>query len=696
MGEGANLVINIGAFLAHSAERVREFLFARSLIPWAAISLGGGIAIYFGLAFEPSPTLLTALAVAAMLALLTAVHSYRRRRSLTFALTMFLFFALAGICRGGWQTIRVAAPTLQKPLYSVDFSGLIERLEPRQGAVRLTLSPITLVGLATAETPKRVRINVKGANVAENYRVGMRVSGRGGFYPPAAPKAPGLADFARLSWFRQVGGYGYSIGAPRVVAVEAPPPELEVLRRHVFERIHSLHPNPAGGIAAALIVGMRGNIPPKVTENIRVSGLAHLLAISGLHLGLVMGGVFFFIRALLAAVPGLALKHDIKKWAVYPSLAAGVFYLLFTGSTIPTLRALVMASIVLAAVLLERTAISIRLLAIAAMAILLWSPESLVQPGFQMSFAATASLIWFYNFFRHKVADIRRRNAARKVGLYFLALSGASLVAWAASSPFAVYHFHRLAVYSLAANLVAVPITAFWVMPSGIVALGLMPLGLDEPFLRLMTAGIGLIIATAERVAALPYSIVELPIMPNFSLLAFTTALGGLFWLSTRRAAIFGVFAIAIGVSVYANRPQPNVIIGLAAVAFRGEDDKGDETWFLIGREKYWKPILLPKTSAKPPKNLNCDPLGCVYGHEQGEIAVSFDNMSLGQDCRTAAVVVIPYSPLKVDCPAPKAVIDRFDLWRDGTHTITLEPFLTIDNVGDSRGARPWHRRRRP
>ena len=666
-------------------------MFARSLLPWAAISLGAGIALYFSLNFEPPPELLLAATLLAAAAGLGALRAYKLRRSLTFALSLLAVFALLGFCRAGWQTRLAAAPVLQKPLYSAAFTAKIAAIEPRLDSLRLTLDEVVFVGLTAAETPKRVRINIRGDPVGEDYRVGARIGGRGGFYPPARPRAPGLVDLARLSWFKQIGAYGYSLGAPRIVAPGEERLGFNELRRHAYHRIQGLHPTPAGAIAAALMVGMRGNIPPQITENIRISGLAHLLAISGLHLGLVMGGVFFFTRALLAAAPRLALKYNIKKWAVYPSLAVGVFYLLLTGSTIPTIRALLMASLVLAAVLLERTAISTRLLAIAAIGVLSWSPQALIQPGFQMSFAATAALIWFYHLWRRATGG-QRHNALRKAWLYFLALGGASFVAWAASSPFAVYHFHRLAVYALPSNLAAVPITAFWVMPAGIIALALMPMGADAPFLGLMTAGIDIIIQTAELMASLPHSVWRLPIMPNFTLLALTAALIALFLAATKRGAAFAALAAAAGIWLYAGRQPPDVVVGLDAVAFRDGD-----TWFTdrFGRKRggRWEAILLPQASDRPPPSLGCDPLGCVHARRGRRIAISKDNMGLGRDCATADILLIPHAPLKVRCPKPVLVIDRFDLWRDGTHTITLEPFLEINNVGAQQGDRPWRRK---
>lgn len=656
------------------------------MIPWAAISLATGIAFYFTLRFEPSVGLLAATALAAAVMAVEAVTARKRGRSLAFALYLLGAFAALGFARVGLQSRLAEAPILEKPFYVGEFGGRVTAVEPRIGGVRLTLEEVVMTNLAV--TPERIRVTVRGGK--REYEVGERIRGRGGFYPPPKPAAVGLADFSRSSWFRRLGAYGYSMGPPRVTETAHNPSPLETMRRGMARRIHQLEPTAEGAVAIALITGIRGGIPDHVVEQIRVSGLAHLLAISGLHLGLVMGGVFFFVRATLALFPSVALPYNIKKWAVFPSLAAGAFYLIFTGSTIPTLRSFIMAFLVLVAVLLERTAISIRLLATAAMIILLWSPQVLIQPGFQMSFAATGALVWLYRLRGSR--NERRKTIVARLAAAVLALAAASTVAWVATAPFAAYHFHRLAIYSLPANLIAVPLTAFWVMPTGMVALLATPLGLDEPLWRLMTAGIAPIIATAETIAAMPSAVRQLMPMPTFSLLAFAFALTTLFLMNNRRAATLAAFLATAGAIFHLQQVKPTVVITPETVAFRNDD-----YWFAEKADRYLKPMLRPELGKLAPPGWSCDALGCVYEYQNYKFALSKDKKSLAKDCRLADVLLAPDFEVSESERRRRGcrkalIIDRRNLERDGAHSIFTEPALRLETVGKRQGKRPWRR----
>ena len=203
----------------------------------------------------------------------------------------------------------------------------------------------------------------------------------------------------------------------------------------------------------------------------RDSGLAHLLAISGLHVGLIAGWLFFVLRFLLALVPALALRAPIKKWAAATALIGAFGYLLLTGGTVPTQRAFLMLGLVMLAVMLDRVAISFRLLAWAAVAVLLWAPESLLSVSFQMSFAAVVGLIAIYEGLGPVMVRWRsNRGLGKRLWLYLGAVLLTTLVASLATSPYALFHFNRVAMYGLAGNLLAVPLTALWVMPCALAA----------------------------------------------------------------------------------------------------------------------------------------------------------------------------------------------------------------------------------
>ena len=300
----------------------------------------------------------------------------------------------------------------------------------------------------------------------------------------------------------------------------------------------------------------------------RNSGLAHLLAISGLHIGLVASILFVAVRGLLALVEPLALRHPIKKWAASVALAGAFGYLLLTGATVPTQRAFLMVALVLVAVLTDRSAFSMRTVALAAMAILVLRPESLLSVSFQMSFAAVVALIATYETLGARFAGWRRSAAwPRRVLLYLLGVGLTTVVASLATMPFAAYHFNQVAHYGLAANLLAVPLTALWIMPWGVATYVLLPFGLEALALAPMGWGIEAVVGIAETVAAWSGSISRL-VAPAPAALALVS-LGGL-WLClwVGRWRLWGVAAICDGLLIgLAARPPDILIDGRGDVA---------------------------------------------------------------------------------------------------------------------------------
>ena len=276
-----------------------------------------------------------------------------------------------------------------------------------------------------------------------------------------------------------------------------------------------------GAVAAALIMGQRGSISEETLTAMRDAGLAHLLAISGLHMGLVAGLLFFTVRGSLALVAPLTLQRPIKKWAALAALVGVFGYLLLAGAPVPTQRAFVMTGLVLVGVMLDRTAISLRLVAWAAAVVLLLRPESIVGASFQMSFAAVLALVAFY-----EVAGAKMRvwfggaGTLRRLALYVAGVGFTTLIAGLATLPFAIHQFNRVAVFGMAANLVAVPLTGLWIMPWAVLALVLMPVGLEAAALVPMGWGVDGMLAVAQTVAAWPGAAISVRAMPMAGLAA--------------------------------------------------------------------------------------------------------------------------------------------------------------------------------
>ena len=481
------------AFGGLSAAFVRETERGRHTL-WAPVLLASGIAAYFAMPTEPSLTLiagLTAVAVGAA----AVVH---RRFGLFLVLSAIALVA-GGVALMTLRTALVATPVISAD-YTGDITGWVESIEQTGPNVRrLVVVVDQLEDLAPSATPRKVRITVRAR--FEGVGVGAGISGLVALFPPPGPVIPGGYDFGRDLFYRGIGGSGFSYGAPDLIDLGPPPFSIRMLRpvsdirNKIGARIEAAVPNEAGGILKALVTGDRGGISDETTDILRRAGLGHILAISGLHMALVVGAVFGGLRALLALSPALALRRPIKKWAAVGALAAALAYLLLSGGSIATQRAFIMATVVLVAVLIDRRAFSIRNVAVAATIILLLTPEALITASFQMSFAATIALIAGFEFLaerRRKRRSISRspdQSIGRTIWLWVSGMAMTSLLAGLATAPFAAFHFHRTAPLSLFANVAAMPIFTLLVMPMALLGVLLMPLGLEQ--IPLAIAGLG-------------------------------------------------------------------------------------------------------------------------------------------------------------------------------------------------------------
>ena len=693
----AGLRIHLDA--AWATERHRVLL-------WVPVLFGAGNGLYLTLPVEPiawiAPAAAGFFALAALL--------MRRHTAPALGLAALALLA-AGIAAADWRSDRVSAPVLAGPIGPVDVSGRVVWVGAGAGPQRYLLDRVVIERLAPEETPARVRLSVRGNVPADVASPGSWLRALASLRPPPAPAEPGAWDFARQAWFQRIGAVGFVYGAPEpMVAPEGegggPRSLLSQVRHWVSARILA-HTSPsAGPFAAALLTGDRSAIEKTTLKAMRDSGLAHLLAISGLHVGLIAGFIFFATRGLLALIEPVALRAPIKKWAAACALLGAAAYLLLSGMSVPTQRAFVMVGVVLLAIMLDRASLSMRLIAWAALLVLAIAPESMLGPSFQMSFAAATALIATYEAARGPFARMAARGGlALRPLVYAAGVALTSLVAGIATGPFAVYHFNRIADYGLLANLGAVPITGFWIMPWGLVSLILMPFGLEGIALAPMGWGIDAVVWIARQVAAQPGAVTLVPAMPPAALLAI--AVGGL-WLCLWRSRwrFLGIAVIGGGIVLAGLERRPDILVdGDAKVmATRGEDGRlwistrqrgrfVSDIW--LRRDGQAEAPTWPRDGrGAPAAGLSCDTLGCIQRRDDQTIAFVRDPRAFEEDCGRADLVVsaVPAWDL---CEGPETVVDRFDLWRGGSHAIWLGgASARVESVAGSRGERPWVARR--
>jgi len=683
-----------------SAERDRWLL-------WLPVMVAAGVAFYYALPSEPplwpAGALLAGTGIAAWVL---------RRQPAVALLAVALAAGSGGFAAAQWRTLSVAAPILQRDLGPVAVEGRVIAAEPGAAGGRIVLAAPRIARLGADKTPERIRLRL--ARTDSLPPLGSTVRTRAMLLPPTPPAMPGAFDFGRQAYFERIGAVGYALG--RVTILDAAPGEagwfagarerIAALRLAIHARVMAVLPqrdkeDAAGAMTAALLQGEQSAIPRGVMDSMRDAGLAHLLAISGFNVALVAGALFVSLRLLFAAMGPLALYWPTKKWAAALTILGIFAYTLITGASLPTLRSFLMTAVVLIAVMLDRTAISLRLVMAAGLALILVAPESLLGASFQMSFAAVIALIAAYEASRGWARRQRAEGGAlRRVALYAGGIVMTSLIAGLATAPFAAFHFNRFAVYQLVANMIAVPLTAVWIMPWSLLVYLLMPFGLEEIALLPMSWGVEALIAVARHVAAWPDAVLLLPSLPHSGLALVT--LGGL-WLCLwrQRWRYVGVPVILLGLSTLASVKPPDLLVAAEPGLFAARGPDGDLQFapspvsggsasgqaFL---RDVWRRRSAAFTSRDDAPSLRCDALGCVYQAQGRRVALLRDEAALAEDCREADVVVSWGALWPARCRGPQ-LLDRRALTANGTHAFWLtSDGVAIANVRDERGNRPW------
>ncbi len=675
------------------------------LVLWLPVFLGTGVLVYFGLRVEPPAWAGVALALPAGLA--TWMTRGWGRAALLPLAAVAIGFALAQ-----FATYR-ALPQETLPFRAVILTGQVAGVEVLPEGRRVTVAEMRLDDGTTLR--RRIRVRLRETDATE-LAVGDTLRVRALLRPPSPPSYPGGWDLQRDAFFAGFAGYGFAIGESERLAHQPPSGVsgwVQRTREGIARRIEARLPGSVGAIAATLMTGVPSAIPEADREAFRASGLAHLLAVAGLHIGAVMGLAFGLTRAVLALSERTALFWPAKQVAAGAALAAGGFYMVLTGMHVPILRSFAMAALVTLAALFGRRAVSVRGLALAAVALIVLEPQEVPGASFQMSFSAVVALIAGYEVLRPWLRQLHGDGAVwRRVAGHLVALALTSLLAGGASAPFGAYHFGRVQLYFVLANMIAVPITALWVMPLGQLSLVLMPLGLEGPVLDAMGWGVRAIMVIARDVTAWPLAVLPVPHMPGWGLALVGLGLAWLgLWRSTR-LRLLGLLPLALGLaSPWLVRPPDLLmaadgkLIGVrAGSVLMVEQAPGASRFTRDAWRQFWaagEPGRLPFEGMAADGQLACTEQSCLLRLRPDAPPALLLRGRAPPDCQQAAVIV-SLDAARGRCRGP-ALVDRVTARMQGSVAIWLEPggarLLTDRMV---RGDRPWvpqpHRRvpRRP
>ncbi len=671
------------------------------LFLWMPVAFGLGITAYFTWPFEAG---LAWTAFFMLLLFFVMIKLYKKHHDnlfwfLSYLFGFFMILVFGGFLTAQIGTLRVGTPILEKSLKFANVQGDVEHVEPLNGkrGSRVLLSNLNIDELEKDDTPKKVRITFRKD---DGIKAGQRIKTLANLSPPSRAVLPNAYNFRRHLFFEGIGAVGYSYKPATVLKDNQNNVFFENMRTHINQTIGAQSGAVTAGIMTALITGARGEIAAEDNDAMRDSGLYHLLSISGSHVSMVAGVLFFFSRFFMAAIPWLALRYPIKKIAAFIALLGSAFYVVLAGAEVPAQRSLIMTAFVMITIMLDRSPFSLRSIAFAALVVLVIAPFALVGVSFQMSFSAVAGLICFFEYIKPWwMSWYSRGGFFRKSFMYLCAIGMTSIIAGGMTGLFSLYHFQSFAVYGVLSNMLAVPLTGFVVMPAAVVAMILMPFGLADWPLYIMEWGVLKMLIIAHWTAGFDGAVIH---VHQWSVLTFIFLCAGalilLIWKGWRGKGL-AIFLILLGMVTGTYAKKPNVVVSETGKLIGVHDNQKlyvssnrkekftSENWSRLMGFDDVRPLSF--YSDKSP--IKCDDYACRWQHKGKNFSFVKGRHALEDECAWANVVIADI-PVRNICKNFAArTFDLYDFKYKGAHAFYIhQNGVMVKNTGQSTKNRPW------
>ncbi len=688
----------------------------RRLFLWLPVCAGFGVLLYLSADTEP----VLWLPIILLAAFSSAAYMLRERR-LSFSIFLMLASVLFGFICGEVRNLRVAAPVLDR-IRIVQLTGEIEEIDHKRIGARFLMhvrsaTESSGVPLSAEVMPQYVRLSQKKII---DLQAGDAISLKARLLPPARASIPGGYDFARTAYFSRIGAVGSVLGAVEFSQHLARPSLFERFmqsldrgRNTLAQRVDTIIGGDEGAVAAAMVAGKRTLLSDNAQELIREAGIFHIITISGVQMTLVAGMIFWVTRRLLSLIDILAIRYPIKKIAAFVAIFGAIFYDMATGSRVGTERALFMTLIVLGSILVDRGAMTMRNLALAATAVIVLEPEAIMGASFQLSFAAVAALIAIHEMrFQRPAEDedllpvpkVPRPNAwGLQMAAYYAGRTGqhvghllvATICATSATASFMASDFHDLSPYVLIGNPLTLVIIEFFAVPGALIGTLLYPLGLDAPVWLYVGLGIKLVFWMARIIASAPGSTLHLHAFAPWALPFLTLAVLNMIIWRTWTLRMLAVPCLAVGLIGAIHGAPFDIAVPPSGdyLTYRGASGKleiagkrpgafGAAQW--LGADADGRTVAEAKSADQI-----CDRLGCGI-HLPGGKLLSIVNSPLAfeEDCTKANIIVSSFQAPET-CDA-ELILDRKRLSELGAVTLKYDGGNILTTERQPYTDRPW------
>lgn len=671
----------LSAFFIVIISYVRNNLYNEkyNLILWVPVFQCMGILLYFSLSFEPNLIVTVLIFFSALIPLFIL---YRKCAILCIALTAVLI----GFTTSKIRTALIDTKILGKERYVTDITATVKDINDKGLYKQFLLYEIKNSRFKL----DNIRISVR-TEIEKDVKIGDQVRLSAKLFPLKIAPAEYSYNFARVAYYQKISATGFAtskITLYKKAEVKKFQEYINSFRQYIYGNLQHNISKPHADIISALLIGKKDGIDQKTMDAIRNSGVAHLFAISGLHLSFVAGLFFLIFRSLFAMSETLTLKYHTKKMSAFFTILPTTFYLLITGMQISAQRAYVMVILVLIATMIERKYRGLIAIAFAASIILIIEPESVLKPSFQMSFSAVLALISSYQINANKLFNI-------KVIKYFVSIMISSVIASLATVPYTIYNFNYFSISGIITNLIAIPVVTLIIIPMGIVYILLIPLGIERIIVPLIEHPVDSVLYITNTIAELKYLIIPIHTFPASSVVVITL---GLLWLCLweQNWRFLGIFFITLGVCLGVAYKTPDILVSADNVAIKENDTllysltKKNrnfvvKTW---ARQNGQDKVVSHAKYSSENKRLQCDGYGCVYQENGKSVLLADKKEDILKHCNNVDLILqlrrFNYSA----CDIRTIRYDELEVY--GTHSI----WLTRDDITVKKAcsSRPWHK----